>query len=149
MTPAVEIAEWLRSNHQPDKATIYADRRPVEFGTDDAVVVHLEEQRDSYLLGGGLGYRGGGESEIRIGLWWIVNPRRDVAQRTPDRALNGPPPALRGADRGAAYDHRGDGGPLRLERHGTDPPRGGGEGRDRGLRARHDRGTARRICGLT
>ena len=89
MTPAVEIAEWLRSNHQPDKAIVYADRRPVEFGTDDAVVVHLEEQRDSYLLGGGLGYRGGGESEIRIGLWWIVNPRRDVAQRTPDRALNG------------------------------------------------------------
>ena len=68
---------------------MHAHRQPDGHGVADVLVVALERQGDSYLFGGGPGFGRGGESEIRLGLWWIVNTRRPPAQRTPARALDG------------------------------------------------------------
>ena len=59
------------------------------FGTADVLVVAQERSRDSHLFGRGLGAGNRGESEVSLGLWWIVNTRRPAAQRTPGRALDG------------------------------------------------------------
>ena len=89
MAVADDVAAWIEAHAAPAGATVHAHRQPNRFGTADVVVVEQERARDSYLFGGGPGFGRGGESEIRIGLWWIVNTRRPEAQRTPQRALNG------------------------------------------------------------
>ena len=89
MAVADDVAGWIRQHAAPAGATVHAHRQPADFGADDVVVVALERQSDSYLLGGGLGFGLGGESEIRIGLWSVINRRRPTAQRTPERAPDG------------------------------------------------------------
>ena len=89
MPVADDVAKWIDANAAPVGATVHAHRQPASFGGDDVLVVALEQQIDNYLLGGGPGFGLGGESAIRIGLWWIVNRRRPAAQRTPERALDG------------------------------------------------------------
>lgn len=89
MAVADDVAAWIGTNAAPAGATVHAHRLPTRFGTADVLVVELERSRDGYLFGGGPGFGRGGESEIRLGLWWSVNTRRPDAQRTPERALNG------------------------------------------------------------
>ena len=89
MAVADDVAGWIEANAKPAGATVHAHRLPTQFGTADVLVVELERERDGYLFGGGPGFGRGGESEIRIGLWWKVNARRPEAQRTPQRALDG------------------------------------------------------------
>ena len=89
MTVAGDVAAWIRDRHQPAAATVYEHRRPADFGASDALIVALERQDDEYLFSGLAGFGGGGVSEIRVRLWWIVNQRRDVAGRTPEAALDG------------------------------------------------------------
>ncbi|MYD84938.1 MAG: hypothetical protein F4018_12915 [Acidobacteria bacterium] len=89
MALADDVAGWIQANAAPAGATVHAHRQPDDHGVADVLVVALERSRDSYLFGRGRGFGAGGESEIRIGLWWIVNRRRDAAQRTPERALDG------------------------------------------------------------
>ena len=83
MAVADDVAGWIETNAAPAGATVHAHRQPDTFGTADVLVVALERSRDSHLFGRGLGAANRGESEIRIGLWWIVNRRRPAAQRTP------------------------------------------------------------------
>ena len=89
MALADDVAAWIEANAAPAGATVHAHRQPDNHGVADVLVVALERQGDSYLFGGGPGFGRGGESEIRLGLWWIVNTRRPEAQRTPQRALDG------------------------------------------------------------
>ncbi|MCY4634635.1 MAG: hypothetical protein OXG04_09055 [Acidobacteria bacterium] len=89
MAVADEVASWIRQHAAPVGATVHAHRQPASFGADDVLVVALERQADDYLFGAGRGFASCGESEIRIGLWWIANRRRPAAQRTPQRALEG------------------------------------------------------------
>ena len=116
MALADDVADWITANAAPAGATVHAHRQPDTFGVADVVVVALERQGDSYLFGGGPGFGRGGESEVRLGLWWIVNTRRPAAQRTPARALDGLRPvyeALLGVRRqtiGGALVRHVDGG---------------------------------------
>ena len=89
MSVAGDVATWIRDRHQPAAAKVYEHRRPADFGAADALIVSLERQDDGYLFGGGLGLGGGGLATIRLGLWYVVNRRRDVAGRTPETALDG------------------------------------------------------------
>ena len=89
MSVAGDVATWIRDEHPPAAATVYEHRRPADFGARDALIVAVERQDDAYLFGGGLGLGGGGLATIRLGLWYVVNGRRDVAGRTPDAALDG------------------------------------------------------------
>ena len=89
MALADDVAAWIEANAAPAGATVHAHRQPDNFGTADVLVVALERSRDSHLFGRGLGSANRGESEIRLGLWWVVNTRRPAAQRTPQRALDG------------------------------------------------------------
>lgn len=84
-TVADDVTGWIRQHAAPAGATVHAHRQPADFGAADVVLVALERQTDSYLLGGGPGFGLGGESEIRIGLWWVINRRRPTAQRPPAR----------------------------------------------------------------
>ena len=89
MAVADDVARWIQAHAAPAGATVHAHRLPDRFGPADVLVVEVENSRDSYLFGGGPGFGRGGESGIRLGLWWSVNTRRPEAQRTPARALNG------------------------------------------------------------
>ena len=89
MALADDVAVWIEANAAPAGATVHAHRQPDTFGTADVLVVAQERSRDSHLFGRGLGAGNRGESEVSLGLWWIVNTRRPAAQRTPGRALDG------------------------------------------------------------
>ena len=81
MALADDVVTWIEENATPAGATVHAHRQPDDHGVADVLVVALERQGDSYLFGGGPGFGRGGESENRLGLWWIVNTRRHPGLR--------------------------------------------------------------------
>lgn len=89
MALADDVAGWIEAHAPPAGATVHAHRQPDNLGVADALIVAQERSRDSHLFGRGLGAGNRGESEVSLGLWWIVNTRRPAAQRTPKRALDG------------------------------------------------------------
>lgn len=93
MALADDIVSWIESQSpalvDADDVAVVAHRRPDDFGAKDVLIVSLERSRDSHLFGRGLGLGNRGESEIRLGLWWVVNTRLPAAQRTPQRAFDG------------------------------------------------------------
>ena len=97
MALADDVAVWIRSQVpalvNADDVDVVAHRKPDRFGARDVLIVALERSRDSHLFGRGLGAGNRGESEIRLGLWWVLNTRRPAAQRTPQRALDGLQPS--------------------------------------------------------